>query len=241
MKKNHLWFILALSCLVSSCDSALTFDVQCNKDNKDDSFCYNNKIYKCTQNDNDSEYSWKDSGKECIETTVVTCNEGETKCSGGNIFTCDADGNWGDTPTTECGELGCSEETIQPASMPLQCYACGSDESKCEGDKLKTCVNHTWVENTCEYGCNADQCNECKPNETKCEDGYIYTCTDGKWDETGKNKCEFGCINGLRADDGSVSCNECQENDMSCNGDAQPATIKKCMGNRWRDFKITST
>ncbi|MBQ8037777.1 MAG: hypothetical protein IJ268_12355 [Proteobacteria bacterium] len=163
----------------------------------------------------------------------VACNEGDTKCLGRNIYTCEADGNWGDNPTTECGEHGCSERTIQPASSPLNCYDCSDEERQCDGDKLKICVNRTWVEDECEYGCHADQCNECKPNEIKCEDGYIYTCTDGKWDETGKNKCEFGCINGLRADDGSVSCNECNENDMSCSD----KVIKKCMGNSWRDIE----
>ncbi len=156
------------------------------------------------------------------------CTEGQTKCMDNNIYKCSEAGRWSETPFNDCGDLGC-EEGMQADDDSLSCYKCKENEVKCEGDILNTCNNHTWQKKACEYGCNSDQCNECNPNETKCEDGVIYTCADGKWDEASKNKCEFGCMNGLRADDGSVSCYECQENDAKCEG----KNIHKCLGHTW--------
>ena len=250
MKKNHLWFILALSCLVSSCDSALTFDVQCNEDNKEQSFCYNNKIYKCTQDDNNSEYSWKDSNQECIETTVVACQSGETKCIQGNIHTCTLDGKWPEKATTECGEIGCSEGTIQPASTPLKCFECGVDEAKCDENKLITCNNHKLTNEVCDNGCMTTEtnayCRECKDDELKCEKGFIVSCVKdgdkaGKWDDDHKQSCsENGCFPGARGTSDDVKCYECNTDNLKCFRDesTKVETIKKCLAHNWYDDEV---
>ena len=182
----------------------------------------------------------------CELNTVVACNEGETKCMSNNIYTCTEDGKWDEEPTEKCGEMGCSEGTIQPKGNPLTCYECSADEAKCEGGKLITCSNHKKIKTECKYGCVTTEtnsyCRECKDDEKKCENGFIVSCTKdgekiGKWDDDHKQRCENSCFPGARGSGSEVSCYECSTNKLKCFSDDETkvTTIKRCLSHNWYD------
>ena len=178
------------------------------------------------------------------------CQSGDTKCIAGNIYACDARGRWSKTPTTECGESGCSEGTIQPANTPLSCFECGVDEAECNGNDFIVCSNHRLSKTACDNGCMQTDthvyCRECKDNELKCENGFIISCAKdgdhaGKWDDDHKQSCgENGCFPGARGNTDEVKCYECNTDQRKCISDdnTKVEIIKKCLAHNWYDDKI---
>lgn len=184
-----------------------------------------------------------------VQEVSVACDEGYTKCSQGNIYTCTHNGNWGEEPTEKCGEIGFSEGTIQPQSNPLKCYECGADEAKCDGNKLITCSNRKEMKTECDYGCVTTEtnayCRECKADEKKCEKGFIVSCTKegekiGKWDDDHKQSCENGCFPGARGSGSEVSCYECNTDKPKCfrDDETKVTTIKRCLAHNWYDEEV---
>ena len=178
------------------------------------------------------------------------CQSGETKCIAGNIHTCNTKGFWSEMPTTECGESGCSEGTIQPANAPLSCFGCGNDESKCDGSDLVICSNHQQSKTSCDNGCmqtdTVAYCRDCKDDEFKCDKGFIVSCAKdgdhaGKWDDDHKLSCgENGCFSGARGNADEVKCYECSTDKPKCFRDenTKVETIKKCLAHNWYDDEI---
>ena len=190
------------------------------------------------------------SGCQLTDITKAECKSDETTCLKGNIHTCNSRGFWSDKPTETCDKAGCSEGTIQAASNPLTCYECGTDEARCEGNKLIACSNHKEIKTECEYGCVTTEtnayCRECKADEKKCEKGFIVSCTKdgekkGKWDNEHKQSCENGCFPGARGNGSEVSCYECGDADkLKCfrDDETKVTTIKRCLAHNWYDEEV---
>ena len=202
--------------------------------------CKDGKQLECSPNES-KKNEWVATDKNCAS----SCQEGDTKCIQGNIHTCTSEGNWSDEVTTECRESGCSEGSIQPASSPLQCFECGSDEAKCNGNDLVTCNNHQLSKEVCKNGCMQTEsnayCRECKDDELKCENGFIVSCTKdgnriGKWDDDNKRSCgDNGCFPGARGNADDVKCYECNTDKPKCFRDenTKVETIKNCLAHNW--------
>ena len=231
--------LLALTAMIALAGCQLD-NITCRSGN---TMCSDDKLLECRPN-KDGLLDWIHTGRSCAETS---CTEGETKCIQGNIYTCTADGKWGEKPTEKCGETGCSEGTLQPQNNPLKCYECGTDEAKCEGDKLITCSNRQKIATECEYGCVTAEtnayCHECKDDEKKCEKGFIVSCTKdgekiGRWDDDHKQRCENGCFPGARGND--VSCYECNTDKLKCfrDDETKVTTIKRCLSHNWYDEEV---
>lgn len=184
------------------------------------------KGYKCATDSESHENFCK-----LDEMAITDCKKGDTRCQTGNIYICVEDNQWSETPTTYCGDWGCSEGTQQTAFNPLKCYECHNDDFKCDGSTLQKCIQNTWTTyKPCDKGCVNNECSVCQANEIRCDDNKVYECSGGQWNEIIPSPCEFGCTHGQHTYDSSGVCNECKDGDTRCANNA----IQNCFSGKWK-------
>ncbi len=115
------------------------------------------------------------------------CSDGDTRCMGNMVQTCDASGTWNDT--TDCTM---SNELCQNGQCELV-GTCNNGDTRCMGDVVQTC-NATGIwDDTMDCAmsnqvCQNGQCvatGTCNNGDTRCMGDVVQTCdATGTWKDT---------------------------------------------------------
>lgn len=184
----------------------------------------------------------------CMETEVAynpdqnqgQCENDDVSCFENAVHYC-YDGAWliykkcpyGCNPSsTACADKSSPSNDTPSDDTPS---VCTDGDVSCTGSSLRKCQNNTWIDTTCDLGCN-DLGTACKTDDDDpvitCDDGAVLcendtkkVCSDNAWNDT---KCEYGCHdNGVDCADPPV----CLDGTILCS----ESMIKRCENNHWTD------
>jgi hypothetical protein len=118
-----------------------------------------------------------------------------------------------------------------PGSGPLG--GCIAGSKMCSGSTLQVCVNGTWVDTDCPYGCNpiALECvqdnptqNTCSPGEKECSGSILRECNS-----EGSGWSETNCTNGCEAGACKAAPTGCTEGQTRCYNNS----LQQCVSGDW--------
>ena len=104
--------------------------------------------------------------------------------------------------------VGCGDSTGPNA-------LCAVGETECQGQTLRTCAEdgQSWLESTCEFGCQGGACIACQPGEARCEGSTRLVCT-----ASGSGWTPETCPSGCDSATGTCKTQACTPNQKKCSG-----------------------
>ena len=173
--------------------------------------------------------------ESCENGSKYCCMNGENGCLQNQLYTC-TDGVYRNPEP-------CSGQGTTPGKCKdnSKCDFCESGETSCTDPNgvgtYYTCNQEgNWSTGTTCKGtfgnlrCSGSVCaKECELGTQTCRDSKLYHCSNNNnWDNDNTIPCEFGCKD-------ESSCNECKENDTTCEKDSNGiSVVKRCYKGEWK-------